>query len=920
MNQVTPLANPHFPDELSEAEAKLIAQRRNKANPDDAEMSTQPQIGLALSGGGIRSATFSLGLVQALAKLKLLPRVDYLSTVSGGGYFGSFLGALFARPTLPHHQKITADKATVPENTENRHQIVDAILNDNNSKPLRWLRDNGRYLTPNGGGDAMMALAMALRNWVSVVTVMMIFTLTLFLAATSIELIALSGSPKILALWKSGWWFNEYLWWSPWFILPLASTFFFIIPFGWAYWLPPAQKHLRWVPKLTVQSILFLSLITLMGSHLTYLVSLFNSMTSQLGVPSLATTFTDVQIPRWVNGLAISNLITAAITLLIGRMVMKESNGDPQKFRKKTTYALSIIIPVTAALAAFSLIDTLGRTIYTVHISNPSQGIIIWLSGAAGSLFVMFTAMQKYTAWFLPSGKSRRAMPMNVTAGIIALLVMGSILSLVSAMAHGIGWSFKQPMITAEAPFLPSSAKPERHIIAVDSQVVVAEPTISQSIPATELGDPCPGIATIACVIGALLTYLTSLVMSFVNHSSLAPVYAARLARSYLGASNPIRQNGDNRITDMVTGDDFSLKPNSSEPTACTVYAPHQQGGPLHLINVTINETLDGQSGLQNLDRKGVGMAFGPAGISVGVNHHTIWQPNPHKHDHDLHMQGLANQRHQVFPVGALSCESLSVGRLIGISGAAFSTGIGSRTSIGMSLLCGLFNVRTGYWWRSGTHQTDWPSSIKFLLYEWLARFPGTAWNHWYLSDGGHFENLACYELIRRSTSFIICLDNGEDPTVLFEDLGGLVRKARLDFGAEITFLNKEAIEKNVGAELKGLIGTLDDLRPQFDKDGEMTVRPTACATLAHIRYADGIKTGTLLYIKPTVMGDEPEDVRYYQRSHPSFPHEPTIDQFFDEAQWESYRRLGEHLGNRLFSAKSDKWYPGQMTTLPASK
>ena len=99
-----------------------------------------------------------------------------------------------------------------------------------------------------------------------------------------------------------------------------------------------------------------------------------------------------------------------------------------------------------------------------------------------------------------------------------------------------------------------------------------------------------------------------------------------------------------------------------------------------------------------------------------------------------------------------------------------------------------------------------------------------------------------------------------------------------------------------------------------------MTVRPTACATLAHIRYADGIKTGTLLYIKPTVMGDEPEDVRYYQRSHPSFPHEPTIDQFFDEAQWESYRRLGEHLGNRLFSAKSDKWYPGQMTALPASK
>lgn len=47
--------------------------------------------GLALSGGGIRSATFSLGVLTALARRGILPQVDYLSTVSGGGYFGAFL-------------------------------------------------------------------------------------------------------------------------------------------------------------------------------------------------------------------------------------------------------------------------------------------------------------------------------------------------------------------------------------------------------------------------------------------------------------------------------------------------------------------------------------------------------------------------------------------------------------------------------------------------------------------------------------------------------------------------------------------------------------------------------------------------------------------------------------------------------------
>src|SRR5262245_29009504 len=47
-------------------------------------------VGLCLSGGGIRSATFNLGVLQALSRLGVLERFDYLSTVSGGGYIGSW--------------------------------------------------------------------------------------------------------------------------------------------------------------------------------------------------------------------------------------------------------------------------------------------------------------------------------------------------------------------------------------------------------------------------------------------------------------------------------------------------------------------------------------------------------------------------------------------------------------------------------------------------------------------------------------------------------------------------------------------------------------------------------------------------------------------------------------------------------------
>jgi hypothetical protein len=77
---------------MSEEEDKEIEKRREAAGTSNVET-----VGVALSGGGIRSATFCLGVFQALAEHGLLGKIDYLSTVSGGGYFGSFLGRLFTR-------------------------------------------------------------------------------------------------------------------------------------------------------------------------------------------------------------------------------------------------------------------------------------------------------------------------------------------------------------------------------------------------------------------------------------------------------------------------------------------------------------------------------------------------------------------------------------------------------------------------------------------------------------------------------------------------------------------------------------------------------------------------------------------------------------------------------------------------------
>jgi hypothetical protein len=217
-----------------------------------------------------------------------------------------------------------------------------------------------------------------------------------------------------------------------------------------------------------------------------------------------------------------------------------------------------------------------------------------------------------------------------------------------------------------------------------------------------------------------------------------------------------------------------------------------------------------------------------------------------------------------------------------------------------------------------------------YLLDELLARFPGTARRHWYLSDGGHFENMGGYELVRRRLERIVIVDAEQDDGYSFEGLANLIRKARLDFGAEIEFLDEDQLDKqeHMDNSVRPHFGTLEQLRrgkwQEHDKtplkgsrDKLLEADPTGFsrvhAALARITYQSpaGPETSAepaeswLLYIKPTLTGDEPEDLIEYHKNHPAFPHESTLDQFFDEAQWESYRRLGQHIAEKIFGPES---------------
>jgi hypothetical protein len=155
-----------------------------------------------------------------------------------------------------------------------------------------------------------------------------------------------------------------------------------------------------------------------------------------------------------------------------------------------------------------------------------------------------------------------------------------------------------------------------------------------------------------------------------------------------------------------------------------------------------------------------------------------------------------------------------------------------------------------------------------------------------YLSDGGHFENLALYELVRRRCRFIIAGDADSDFDMAFGDLGNAIEKCRTDFGIDIE-IDVESLRCDPTTKLSKWHCVVGKIHYEnVDKD---------------------IPPGVLLYLKPSLTGDEPTDVLRYKSQHPKFPDQTTANQWFDESEFESYRALGQHIAEDAFLPIADK-------------
>ncbi|MDP2571220.1 patatin-like phospholipase family protein [Vibrio penaeicida] len=237
---------------------------------------------------------------------------------------------------------------------------------------------------------------------------------------------------------------------------------------------------------------------------------------------------------------------------------------------------------------------------------------------------------------------------------------------------------------------------------------------------------------------------------------------------------------------------------------------------------------------------------------------------------------------------------SINLGTATAISGAAVAPNMGRNTVKPLVFLLAMLNIRYDYWVKNpskihnqeqSSSRTWWKKLFRndrvgpsYFLKELLGNI-NTSQNYINLSDGGHFENLGLYELVRRECRLIIISDAEADLEGTFSGLMDAIRMIQTDFGIKITMTGLDEIKQKNQAHAHG-----------------------------EIHYRNG-RVGKILYIKSVMT--HPEDMmstdvpsnndyfdkyRYianYQSKNPAFPNQSSGDQFFDEAQFEAYRALG---------------------------
>jgi len=833
---------------------------------------------LCFSGGGIRSATFCLGVVQSLARAGLLDKFDYLSTVSGGGYVGGWL-ASWTRWNPDGLSGVIAEL-----------NAAAASKLEPEPDPVFYLRNFSNYLTPRTGllsADtwtlAAIYLSNLLLNWTVMLPLLMAilavpylvlsamrqpawampihlnagvvcFGLAVLSLAMAVFYEAMTRPSRSDRLKKSARsWLNRRGQGSftIYFLIPLMTSGFLLAEYIWHVHLN-AGGSVRWAWDFTaygslaaifawigysilLRGMFFWDLAAMvisgiLGGLLLSIVMLHTPLTAAFkNSPKLFVCFAPPTV-------LVVFLIAA--TIFIGLATFWTDDEDREYWARMGAWVL-IATTGWAALGAIALFGP-------VALITPGFWQKAWALGAT-----LATGITTIVGWSgLTAAHPEEKSPSRTSALVTRALPIVGALAIVLILG---GLALAAIDAASCMTALIFGARPDLRAMIVDSQFS------GRAVLAASAA-----LAVIGFVMSAFID---------VNKYSLHAMYRNRLIRAYLGASRGKGERKPNPFTGFDPDDNIPMS---------LLWSKHKPSPRklMPFVNITLNLVEPISNRLAWQERKAESFTVTPlhaGSFRVGYRRSADYG---------------SKKGPPFLPAKRGEQETgITLGTATAISGAAVSPNMGYNSSPIVEIILSLLNLRLGWWLGNPgpagnkTYVRAQPTfGVRYFADEALGRTSDEQ-PYVYLSDGGHFENLGLYEMVLRRCHTIVVIDADADSGYTFENLGNAIRKIRLDLGISIDF------------------PSFPTMRKLADR-GETTY----CA-VGKIHYDSedkGAPAGDLIYVKPTIRGDEPADVVSYERKHPDFPHESTGNQWFTESQFESYRKLGAVEMERIIAGSKE--------------
>ncbi len=851
-------------EQVVENEGRYLRGRRELAGLKDDPRFGDAPIGMALSGGGIRSATISLGVIQKLMESDFFKRVDYLATVSGGGYIGTALSSLLAsrghvgfdaRPfefderDRPHFE---SEGVAAPFAESQKRPLAEYLRWLNGSDVVAHLRAFGEFLVRRHrvlNRDLLRTIGHLLSG---VTSMLLLFAIMIFLiASVLLVLMFLNGGPALLvsvgglSTYLSGMWqasgrdgiaINLFLGAvSPLLLSSVASYTLVRTPDAWFRRDGDSPEEARQYRLLwVVGGALFVS-----GFVLNPLLL----HPAGDAVPSL------LLPPLFFLGAVLSTAVTYVLMLVAALDRSYFRSG-----RKHRSYLGAL----------------LGLNLYLLAIASGVMSIpyVIGLLGEQGSV----------------GGAATAGAGGGLTAVVLAWWRKRKTDAVIERMKSG--WQ-------RSTVFLHKLVLGVAVAVFVVAMLLLAVIVVIDVL--AWLGHaPITLTGLLWCVGGFGVLFLVSGYFADFNKLSLHYFYRDRLVEAYMRTEARPRDS---------YGREQELKRDHGGMRVTQLQGRRGDGSQVRLA--------DGESFVHyqvesrgELDRfkfwsppKVTGQRF--AGAVTPAPYHLYSTCVNLLTDRDMRFR---SRKSDIFIFSRFYCGSsvtgymdsgvyrmgnTKVARAMSISGAAVDSAVGGDSFFAQSFATTLFNIRLGQWmenpaFRGGKYacwQENWVFWPKYLLMEALGMSDSRR-RLVHLSDGGHTgDNLALVPLLQRRCRLIVVVDAEHDPDYAFSSLINAIRYAEVDYGARIDI------------DLDGFLPDTQGLVPKHFVSGK-------------IRYPENdhfaASEGMLVVLKSSVTAGDETQIHKFRQIQPNFPQQTTGDQFFSEAQFEAYRKLGKAMARDL--------------------